>query len=337
MRYRLSKSLQLAFIMIAFVGAAKVFAQQGVGIDVPSPHPSAILDLDDADNERGLLVPRMSSTERAAIVSPADGLLVYDSDQKMFYHYDGGLSQWQAVNPFSYRKGASAADEDNFTITLTNNKSVIIGTVGSPAEKLEVGGNIRASGTISSDILSSNTINGSTGTITTLNSTTANITTINTNTIAAPGGTLTVTGNVAATGVFTGNGTIPIGGIIMWSGGTVPAGWQICNGTNGTPDLRGRFIVGTGTATGAGAGPTNYTLNARGGAESNAHTHDIDPPNTTTSSTGGGEGVAAVHENDGWPGNHSHTVDIASFTSGGASATDNRPPFYALAYIMRMN
>ena len=45
---------------------------------------------------------------------------------------------------------------------------------------------------------------------------------------------------------FIGYGTIPIGGIIMWAGNpaTIPAGWALCNGTNGTPDLSGRFIVG---------------------------------------------------------------------------------------------
>jgi hypothetical protein len=334
MRHRFSQSLQLAFALLMLTLSTQVAAQtQGVGIDVPSPHPSAILDLDDAANERGLLVPGMSSTERAGIASPADGLLVYDTDQKMFYHYDGGISQWQAVNPFSYRKGASAADEDNFTIILTNNKSVVIGTVATPAEKLEVGGNIRATGTISSDILSSNSLNTSTSSITTLTSTTVNVTTINTNTVVAPGGTMTVTGNVAATGVFTGNGTIPIGGIIMWSGGAAPTGWQLCNGSNGTPDLRGRFIVGSG----AGPGLTSYAVHNTGGVESSAHTHSIDPPNTTSSGTGGSNGVFAAHEDDGWPGTHTHDVNIDPFTSGGASANENRPPFYALAYIMRMN
>ena len=41
-------------------------------------------------------------------------------------------------------------------------------------------------------------------------------------------------------------GTIPIGGIIIWSGstGSVPGGWRLCNGSNGTPNLSGRFVVG---------------------------------------------------------------------------------------------
>lgn len=43
---------------------------------------------------------------------------------------------------------------------------------------------------------------------------------------------------------------VPTGGIIMWSGsiGAIPAGYVICDGTNGTPDLRDRFIVGAGNS-----------------------------------------------------------------------------------------
>lgn len=42
------------------------------------------------------------------------------------------------------------------------------------------------------------------------------------------------------------NGIIPVGGIIMWSGtiATIPANWALCDGTNSTPDLRDKFIVG---------------------------------------------------------------------------------------------
>lgn len=62
------------------------------------------------------------------------------------------------------------------------------------------------------------------------------------NTLTA-NGAVTVNNTLTANS-FSGPGTIPIGGIIMWSGTTAPIGWALCNGDNGTPDLRGRFIVG---------------------------------------------------------------------------------------------
>ncbi len=59
--------------------------------------------------------------------------------------------------------------------------------------------------------------------------------------VSAPNGTITAN-------KFVGNGTIPIGGIIMWSGhkNTIPTGWFLCDGNNGTPNLTDRFIIGAG-------------------------------------------------------------------------------------------
>jgi len=67
--------------------------------------------------------------------------------------------------------------------------------------------------------------------------------------------------------------TVPTGGIIMWSGsiGSIPSGYVICDGSNGTPDLRDRFVVGSGnsyavgntggfTSNVAGSGGTNLPL-----------------------------------------------------------------------------
>jgi len=336
---RFSKLLQVAVVLTVSAVPARVWAQQGVGIDVPSPHQSAVLDLNDTGNKRGLLVPCMNSTEREEISSPADGLLVYDTDQKMFYHYDEDAGKWQAVNPFSYRKGPSSEDEENFVIEFTNDeRSVVIGTVATPVEKLEVGGNIRATGTVISDEVQSNSLTTPSGSITTLTSTTINTTTTNTTDVAASG-TVTATGNISTTGEFVGNGTIPIGGIIMWAGDVVPAGWQLCDGSNGTPDLRGRFVVGIGQATGPGAGPTSYALHDTGGSEINYHTHIVDPIPAETAplddndhkSDVNGTGNSTVAKR-----NHTHSFDTPATESTGPSNQENRPPYYALAYIMRI-
>ena len=67
---------------------------------------------------------------------------------------------------------------------------------------------------------------------------------------------------------------VPAGGIIMWSGSTasIPSGWAICDGNNGTPDLRDRFVVGAGST---------YGVNATGGSANAvliAHSHSITDP-----------------------------------------------------------
>lgn len=74
-------------------------------------------------------------------------------------------------------------------------------------------------------------------------------------------------GSGTVSGVSNG-ASVPAGGIIMWSGATVPDGWALCNGENGTPDLRGRFIYGAGesaarlvfTSTNQGQGNKNSEM-----------------------------------------------------------------------------
>ena len=89
------------------------------------------------------------------------------------------------------------------------------------------------------------------------------------------------------------SGTIPIGGIIMWSGtvASIPANWALCDGNNSTPDLRDRFIVGA-KQDDAGVAKTNVTgsLTQSGGSK------DYTPAGTNT-----GTAIAA-HSN------HSHSV-----------------------------
>jgi len=137
-----------------------------------------------------------------------------------------------------------------------------------------------------------------------------------------------------------GDAVVPSGGIIMWSGSiaSIPTGWVLCNGSNGTPDLRNRFIVGAHSD-----GSTGVTFNADTGAISG----NYGPGNT------GGK-VAHQLTTAEMP-SHSHSYqggDRQSFgggavsqpvsqggnTTGSAGGNDyheNRPPYYALAYIMK--
>ncbi|MCS7227923.1 MAG: phage tail protein, partial [Endomicrobia bacterium] len=87
---------------------------------------------------------------------------------------------------------------------------------------------------------------------------------------------------------------VPRGAIIMWSGSaaSIPAGWALCDGTNGTPDLRDKFIIAAGGtySPGATGGTTSHThsvdIAAFTSAAESSHTHSINPPSATTSSAG---------------------------------------------------
>lgn len=141
-----------------------------------------------------------------------------------------------------------------------------------------------------------------------------------------------IKGNLDVTGKISGSGTIPVGGIIPWYGyeNNVPKGWTVCNGYNNTPDLRSRFIVATGNG---------YYLNDRGGEERHRLTTNEMPSHRHS------YGYRGADIDDDWKGQNnlysvSHTVDWNSSTTyntGGSQPHENRPPYYALFYIMRIN
>ncbi len=150
-------------------------------------------------------------------------------------------------------------------------------------------------------------------------------------------GSMTVSSDLSVGGTVSGNGSIPIGGIITWSGSmtSIPDGWALCNGStyNGheTPDLRDRFIVG------AGGG---YSVKAKGGEESVTLTVAQIPSHTHSYSFTGGD-ISGNFEGNNYFYNQSEryadkkntkTTDAA----GGGQPHENRPPYYALCYIMRV-
>ena len=108
---------------------------------------------------------------------------------------------------------------------------------------------------------------------------------------------------IATAASFEGNGTIPIGGIIMWHGAdnAVPTNWSLCDGSNGTPDLRNQFVVGRGGLYGAGStgGEATKTL---GTANLPSHTH--------TDGTLAASGGSHSHNlsNVSGTSNHSHQI-----------------------------
>jgi len=79
--------LRLTILTLVIFTSFNYSASSQVGIGA-EPDASAMLDV--SSTEKGMLTPRMTSVQRAAITSPADGLLVFDTDESTFYFYDGG-------------------------------------------------------------------------------------------------------------------------------------------------------------------------------------------------------------------------------------------------------
>jgi trimeric autotransporter adhesin len=88
---------KIAMLLVSGLLAAAVCAAQGVGIGTSSPNASAQLDI--SSSSRGLLIPRMDSNAVKAIVSPAPGLMVYDSSRKQLLVNMGtaGTPDWENI------------------------------------------------------------------------------------------------------------------------------------------------------------------------------------------------------------------------------------------------
>tara|TARA_B110000483_G_scaffold188077_1_gene222935 strand:- start:6785 stop:7885 length:1101 start_codon:yes stop_codon:yes gene_type:complete len=135
--------------------------------------------------------------------------------------------------------------------------------------------------------------------------------------------------------------------------------------TEKAPDLRERFIVGAGTANNATVDGSQYApgVGTDAGRNSIAHAHDVNPDSFNTASTKGTHthsgSTSASNTNmqacdclgayDAAKNSHSHTfstaanqgahvhaIDVPNTPSGAASNTENRPPYYALAFIMKL-
>jgi microcystin-dependent protein len=172
-------------------------------------------------------------------------------------------------------------------------------------------------------------------------------------------GLITARSGIVATGIvtatsFSGVGAFVSGMIILWSGAAdaIPSGFVLCNGSNGTPDLRGRFVVGYSDTDG------DYDVNDTGGSKDNtlsvsqlpSHNHSFSGSashNHTHTKATHPSGSGPEQNQSGGPEDRTNfgdtgttstaTVTISGTTgdTGSGSAIENRPPYYALCYIMK--
>ena len=137
------------------------------------------------------------------------------------------------------------------------------------------------------------------------------------------------------------------GMIMMWSGtiATIPTGWVLCNGSNSTPDLRNKFVIGAHSDSAGVAYSTVTGSNTTSGGTKDAinvsHTHTLTDPGhkhtydkTTGGAAAGGGGSTSVA---GYTTTDTSTVTtgITISTEGSSGTNANLPPYYALAFIMK--
>lgn len=354
--FALKKALALFFIWLPL----SVIAQ--VGINTTDPESTAILDL--KSNNKGLLMPRLTSTEISSIADPAAGLIVYCTDLKIFCYYDG--TDWISLPAWGQKInfGDTGAKQD-VSARVNENSNVAIGTFPDPAQsRLTVAGNVAVGDNIAAPAEGAY-IKGQVK--------------IGNAPDAGDVATLEVDGDINSQGKIkeNGNDLLPRGAIIMWSGDVIPDGWALCDGNNGTPDLSGRFILGAGSrkqltlnadgSTTEALATTPHSIRSSGGYDfvqlsveqmpSHNHPGSIDQSGNHNhrllydTETGGGAMTYLQKDCSGYDGggcesndssrngvesdgNHTHTLHINNSGSGQSHA--NLPPYYVLAFIMKL-
>ena len=139
--------------------------------------------------------------------------------------------------------------------------------------------------------------------------------------------------------------TVPSGLIAIWSGslGSIPSGWVLCNGANGTPDLRNSFILGAGstyavgtTGGSADAIVVSHTHTATSTVTDPGHAHSIaNQLNVSGTNFVNATGVVPYNTTNTSSATTGITVATSNTSTGVSGTNANLPPYYALAFIMK--
>lgn len=152
--------------------------------------------------------------------------------------------------------------------------------------------------------------------------------------------------------------SVPSGGIIMWSGSiaSIPTGWFLCNGSNSTPDLRNKFIIGAAIDNAGVANTTVTGSNTQSGGSKDsvvvshthvftgnalaAHSHNFTADQQVVNASGfyGGGPVGITQTNATTAVSAGTPSGTNAVPVGAVAATNNNAnlgPYYALAFIMK--
>ena len=132
-------TMKQILLLLLVCTASQLMAQtDNVGIGTTTPDPSAALDIQ--ANDKGLLVPRMTTSDRRTISAPANGLLVYDTDSTAFYFYNGikwlnladsiATRIFQDVDKDTKIQVEESPDEDKLRFDVNGNEAMIIDASG---------------------------------------------------------------------------------------------------------------------------------------------------------------------------------------------------------------
>ena len=163
------------------------------------------------------------------------------------------------------------------------------------------------------------------------------------------------------------NNAVPAGTIVMWSGTTIPSGWKLCDGNDGTPDLRGKFVLGGDTSTVGNTGGsadavavshshTKGTMRITGDTTSNNNPSILGRIGIGAEASAYPFGSGAVQVDLSGDGGSGYTWDAGPYkvngfrfdtdldpncwtgntsTEGEDGTGKNMPPYYTLVYIMK--
>ncbi len=255
----------LTFFLLITIEQNDVFAQ--ISINKQNIDSAAVWDIN--GKGKGLLIPRITTDKQGILNECApncpEALFIYDATKKDFFYLLN--NNWCFFDPFVIK------DIDLYNPENQQNKSITddLNLGGSTAitDKLHVQGGMRVQGDLQENLsLVTQDMNVG-GNMTTSGLTTVNVTTYAHQKITANN----YSTDVNEVGV---NGPVPQGAIVMYFGSSVPSGYVLCDGNNGTPDLRDRMIVAYGTqynSMGAYTPPATQTATVSWSSGSISHSH----------------------------------------------------------------